>query len=130
MPASARTHVKVLGFASLCQSAGDVWTIALSSDGKRALSASDQHVVRLWDVTTGDELRRFEEQLVAFRTLHDDELQMLRAQLQELRDKLDADKAASANSETPPAPPPPAEPVVSRRDLLTGLVRKALPGHD
>src|SRR5262249_38526602 len=50
---------------------GGVWGVALSSDGKRALSGGGSLVrngnwvepdssVRLWDVQTGQELRRFE----------------------------------------------------------------------
>ena len=75
----------------------------------------------------GDELRRFEEQLTVYRQMQNDELQMLREQLKELRERLDAQQATA-----PPAPPVP-QPVdltVSRRDLLAGLIRKALPDSD
>ena len=36
-----------------------VWGIAVSQDGKRALSGSRDNTVRLWDLDTGKELRCF-----------------------------------------------------------------------
>jgi WD40 repeat protein len=35
--------------------------VAFSADGKRALSGSSDKTIRLWDIQTGKELRRFEE---------------------------------------------------------------------
>lgn len=80
-----------------------------------------------------DELRRFEEQLTAYRQMQNDELQMLRDQLKELRERLDAHKAAEPQTGTAPPGAPVPQPVVmtvSRRDLLTGLLRQARPDHD
>jgi RNA polymerase sigma factor (sigma-70 family) len=37
-----------------------VYSVAISPDGRRALSGSKTNAVRLWDVETGKELRRFE----------------------------------------------------------------------
>jgi len=82
----------------------------------------------------GDELRRFEDQLSAYRQMQNDELQMLRDQLKELRAQLDAQKAGEPpGGAVPQAPAPAPQPVVmtvSRRDLLTGLLRQARPDHD
>jgi mono/diheme cytochrome c family protein len=39
---------------------GPVVCVAFAPDGKRALSGGDDMTLRLWDVTTGKELRRFE----------------------------------------------------------------------
>ena len=80
-----------------------------------------------------DELRRFEEQLTAYRQMQNDELQMLRDQLKELRERLDAHKAAEPPVDTTLLPVPASQPVimtVSRRELLTGLVRPSNPGRD
>jgi WD40 repeat protein len=38
---------------------GHVWSVAFSPDGHRALSGSADRTMRLWDVETGKELRRF-----------------------------------------------------------------------
>ena len=81
-----------------------------------------------------DELRRFEEQLTAYRQMQNDELQMLRDQLKELRERLDAHKAADLPADAALSPLTPApQPVVltvTRRDLLTGLLRQANPRRD
>ncbi len=50
--------------AAFSRGAGDshtnqVWSVALSPDGKRALSASFDLTVRLWDLVTGKELHSF-----------------------------------------------------------------------
>ena len=37
----------------------EIWGVAFSLDGKRALSGSGDKTLRLWDVETGKELRRF-----------------------------------------------------------------------
>jgi serine/threonine protein kinase/WD40 repeat protein len=39
---------------------GPVWSVAFTPDGRRALSASADSSVRVWDIETGKELRRFE----------------------------------------------------------------------
>lgn len=39
--------------------AGPVYAVALSPDGRRALSGGADNVVRLWDTRTGKEIRRF-----------------------------------------------------------------------
>lgn len=39
-----------------------VTALVLSADGRRAMSASDDHTLRLWDAATGQELHRFDSQ--------------------------------------------------------------------
>ena len=39
---------------------GYVYSVAFAPDGRRALSAGQDHSVRLWDLTTGEEIRRLE----------------------------------------------------------------------
>lgn len=45
---------------TLAGHADDVHALSLSADNRRALSASDDHTLRLWDLDTGTELRTFE----------------------------------------------------------------------
>jgi hypothetical protein len=81
-----------------------------------------------------DELQRFEEQLTAYRQMQTDELQMLRAQLKQLQEQLSALKAAAPESDAPAQPPAattqPVVLTVSRRELLTGILRPSNPGRD
>jgi hypothetical protein len=81
-----------------------------------------------------DELRRFEEQLSAYRQMQNDELQMLREQLKQLQAQLSAFKAADpepdASMQPPAASPQPAVLTVSRRELLTGILRPSNPERD
>jgi WD40 repeat protein len=38
---------------------GEVWSVAFSPDGMYALSGSDDHTLKLWDVNSGTEIRSF-----------------------------------------------------------------------
>src|SRR5262249_27330075 len=46
-----------------------VWCVALSPDGRRALSGGKDRTIRLWDLATGHELRAFPEQTQEVRAL-------------------------------------------------------------
>jgi WD40 repeat protein len=41
--------------------AGPAWSIALSPDGRRALTCGDDHAIQYWELATGKEIRKFEE---------------------------------------------------------------------
>lgn len=50
----------MLGSGSDVSNENIVWSVALSADGKAALTGHEDHSVRLWDVDSGQEIRRFE----------------------------------------------------------------------
>jgi hypothetical protein len=75
-------------------------------------------------------LRRVEQQIRAFKLLHESELQLILDELTDISKQVEDEKAAESASTTPAAPTDPADPAASspkRAKWLAEQERKAAP---